>query len=102
MRFHSPETALLKVQTDILDTLDKRSLVVLGVMDLSAAFDTLDDSILLQHYHTAMIMRQRWSLYKVVFSHVFSKVVNIPIGIYRSGPLCVAGLYLSVVRLERI
>ena len=44
-RHHSTETALLKVQTDILDALDKGSFVVLIMIDLSAAFDTLDHSL---------------------------------------------------------
>jgi hypothetical protein len=45
---HSTETALLKVQTDILDALDGGSSVILIMTDLSAAFDTLDHAILMQ------------------------------------------------------
>ena len=44
------ETALLKVQTDILDALDRGSMVVLIMIDLSAAFDTLDHTILLKRF----------------------------------------------------
>lgn len=39
---HSTETALLRVLNDILMTLDHRQDVVLVMLDLSAAFDTLD------------------------------------------------------------
>jgi hypothetical protein len=38
--FHSTETALLKVQSDIMEALDRGSMVVLIMIDLSAAFDT--------------------------------------------------------------
>ena len=45
---HSTETALLKVQSDILSSLDEEgSVVVLVLLDLSAAFDTIDHTFLL-------------------------------------------------------
>ena len=44
---HSAETALLRVQNDILQSLDKRELVILALLDLSAAFDTIGHDILL-------------------------------------------------------
>ena len=44
---HSTETALLRVLNDILTTLDHRQDVVLVMLDLSAAFDTLDHDILI-------------------------------------------------------
>ena len=43
---HSTETALLKVQSDILTALDSGSGAVLLMLDLSAAFDTIDHGIL--------------------------------------------------------
>ena len=44
---HSTESALLKVQNDILRTVDHGGVAVLVLLDLSAAFDTINLSILL-------------------------------------------------------
>ena len=47
-RLHSTETALLKVQNDILIALDNKEAVVLLLLDLSAAFDTVCHTTLLK------------------------------------------------------
>ena len=47
-KHHSTGTALLKVQTDILKALDNGMLIALVMIDLSAAFDTIDNEILLE------------------------------------------------------
>ena len=44
---HSTETALIKVQNDILSALDAGSSAILLMLDLPAAFDTIDHDILL-------------------------------------------------------
>ncbi|MCG8430559.1 MAG: reverse transcriptase family protein, partial [Candidatus Omnitrophica bacterium] len=51
-RHHSTETALLKVQCDILERLDRGEATVLAMIDLSAAFDTIDHSILLRRFES--------------------------------------------------
>ena len=44
---HNTETTLVKVQNDIPRSIDERKCVPLLLLDLSAAFDTVDHSILL-------------------------------------------------------
>ena len=44
---HSVETALLRVQSDILSAMDNNKGVILALLDLSAAFDTVDHAQLL-------------------------------------------------------
>ena len=50
-RFQSTETALLKIHNDVLDNMDNSKVTALTLLDLSAAFDTIDQLILLQSLH---------------------------------------------------
>ena len=45
---HSTETALVKVQSDMLLNMDKQEVTLLVMLDLSAAFDTIDHDIMLE------------------------------------------------------
>ena len=45
---HSTETALIRIQNDILSSIDRKQCVFLVLLDMSAAFDTVDHSVLLQ------------------------------------------------------
>ena len=49
-RNHGTETALVKIHDDILRALDQKNGVVLVMLDLSAAFDTIDHDILLERF----------------------------------------------------
>ena len=44
---HSTETALLRIQSDILTALDSKQCTILVMLDLSAAFDTIDHEVML-------------------------------------------------------
>ena len=50
---HSAETAVLKVLADILHAVDIGDLSILALLDLSAAFDTVDYDILLRRLQTS-------------------------------------------------
>ena len=47
IKFHCTETALLRVYSDILNHVDSRNISLLSLLDLSAAFDTIDHTILI-------------------------------------------------------
>ena len=50
---HSTETALLKVTNDILMEMDSQHAVLLVLLDLSTAFDTVDYSVLFHRLQTS-------------------------------------------------
>ena len=54
---HSTKTALLKVQNDILMNLDSQRVTLLVLLDLSAAFDTVDHGVLLNRLNTSFGVR---------------------------------------------
>ena len=53
---HSTETALLKVTSDILDLEDDKNLCLLVLLDLTAAFDTIDHEILVNRLKKSFLV----------------------------------------------
>ena len=52
-KFHSTESALLRVMSDICSAIDKGHVALLSLLDVSAAFDTVDHAILLERLSTS-------------------------------------------------
>ena len=72
---HSTETALLKMCSDILSALDNKNVTLLSLLDLSAAFDTIDHSILLSRLQTCFgISGSVLSWFESYFSGRFQSV----------------------------
>ena len=72
---HSTETAILKVQNDIIASLDVGKCTVLGSLDLSAAFDTVDHHILLKRMrHLYGIDDTAWCWFESYLDNRHTKV----------------------------
>ena len=69
-RLHSTETALLKVQNDILIALDNKQAVVLLLLDLSAAFDMVCHTTLLK------LLKSRYGITGKVLTWMESYLTN--------------------------
>ena len=69
--YHSSETALLCLQNDILLSLDKKQPVILGFLDLSAAFDNVSHEILLSRLATRVELVK---LSCIGLSHIYHPV----------------------------
>ena len=80
---HSTETALLKVKTDIIQALDNQEVACLILLDLSAAFDTIDHDILLNR------LKSRFAVTGVVLkwleSYLKDRSQAVEIGVPLSG-----------------
>ena len=88
---HSVETALLRVRNDILQALDNHKCVLLVLLDLSAAFDTISHATLLQRLHQRFGITgtvQEWCrsylsqrTQSVVFNGKTSSTLALPFGV---------------------
>jgi len=52
---HSTETAITRVLSDLLDAVDRDNTAILVLLDLSAAFDTVDHGILLKRLQVTFV-----------------------------------------------
>ena len=57
-KHHSCETALLRVENDILKSIDNKQCVVLLLLDLWAAFDTVNHKILLHRLRSRFVVNK--------------------------------------------
>ena len=55
-RYHSTETSLLKIYNNILCMMDDNKLVLLIMLDLSAAFDTVGHTIMIGRLSTKIVL----------------------------------------------
>ncbi len=79
---HSTESALVRVTSDILLSVDSRKGAVLILLDLSAAFDTVDHCILLKRFnHEAGICDAALNWFE---SYLSNRSISVEIGEFSS------------------
>ena len=78
-KFHSTESAVLKVLSDIYAAADEKRVTLLGLLDLSAAFDTVDHQILFDR------LRYEYGLDGSVLSWFKSYLTNRTICVHYNG-----------------
>ena len=81
---HSTETAMLRVSNDINLALDNHQEIVLVMLDLSSAFDTIDHSILLERLETRFGLRNTALAW--IASYLSNRTQSIVINHTKSGP----------------
>ncbi len=87
-QYHSTETALVRVQNDILVNLDNKRGVILVLLDLSAAFDTIDHTTLIH------LLQNRLGLASTALDWFKSYLSG------RTQSVCIEGEYSNPVPLQ--
>ena len=99
-KFHNTETALVKITNDLLLSADDKKVSILVLLDLSAAFDTIDHELLIERLHSDFGLRDNvLSWFKtylqdrtqaVKINDIYSSAVPLPFGVPQGsvlGPL---------------
>ena len=71
-KFHSTETTLVAVHDELIQAMDKQKVTGLALLDLSAAFDTIDHSILLHRLYIYLVWCRRQSTVVVFFILIYA------------------------------
>ena len=109
---HSTETALLRVHNDILRIIDNGSGVFLVLLDLSAAFDTVDHTILisflenhiglkgtvLQMFHSYLSDRSQ----RISVNNALSDMAGLSYGVLQGSVLCSIEFCMYTLPLDAI
>ena len=82
--YHSTETALVKVHSDILESIDTGKSVLMICLDLSSAFDTVDHQILLNELQDIGIQGTALSLFR---TYLQNRTVRVSVNDVISDPL---------------
>ncbi|KAK6179717.1 hypothetical protein SNE40_012018 [Patella caerulea] len=77
-KFHSTETALVRVHNDILTALDNQNCILLILLDLSAAFDTVDHQILINRLETDFGITD--NALKIIQSYITNRTQRVVVG----------------------
>src|SRR4029434_10377590 len=91
---HSTETALLRVTNDLLMTADAGSPSLLILLDLTAAFDTVDHTILLERLHTTIGLAGSGRTEYVSLGRYKSRLLPVSCGVPQGS---VPGLILFII-----
>src|ERR1043165_7821409 len=67
-RHHSTETLLLRLLSDIYGAIDRAQLTLLALFDVSAAFDTVDQDILLERLNVSFGLTSNFYEWLPLFS----------------------------------
>jgi len=82
--FHSTESALLRIQNDLLLAMDQQKLSALVLLDLSAAFDTIDHEILLTRLSSYFGISG--CAHDLISSYLVDRTQSVSIGNHNSSP----------------
>src|SRR6187399_1013567 len=84
-KFHSTETALLRIQNDLLLASNQQKVSALVLLDLSAAFDTIDHQILLSRLSSTFGFSD--TALSLIKSYLTDRSQYVTIGDHRSSPV---------------